>query len=113
MNWEQGEFWDDEEPEDEAKFHFDGETYDPELDQARLSGQVLRVWEVMQDHHWRTLGEIEMIIGDPQASISARLRDLRKKRFGEHEVERRRRGEGKRGLFEYRVDSTDERNVGS
>jgi len=36
----------------------------------------------------------------PEASVSARLRDLRKEKFGGHVVERR---AVKRGLFEYRV----------
>jgi hypothetical protein len=58
----------------------------------------------MNDGQWRTLAEIEEITEDPQASISARLRDLRKERFGEHEVARRRRGSGQRGLFEYRIE---------
>lgn len=84
-------------------FDFDGITYEPKLDQKRLSGQVLRVFDVMRDGKWRTLAEIERITGDPQASVSARLRDLRKVRFGEFIVERRRRGKSKRGLWEYQV----------
>ena len=57
----------------------------------------------LANSRWRTLAEIEAACGDPQASISARLRDFRKVEFGEHAVERRRRGVGYRGLFEYRV----------
>lgn len=52
---------------------------------------------------WWTLGEIVAHVGGSEASVSARLRDLRKKQFGGFIVERRRRGEAKRGLFEYRV----------
>jgi hypothetical protein len=81
---------------------FDGETYEPEYDHERLGAQALRVWALIQDGEWRTLAEIEALTGDPQASISARLRDFRKRKFGQHVVERRRR-ETRRGLWEYRA----------
>lgn len=80
--------------------HFDGESYEPELDQARLTSQLERVKALMQDGHWRTLGALSAIAGGSEASVSARLRDLRKTRFGAYSVDRR-RVEG--GLFEYRV----------
>jgi hypothetical protein len=38
---------------------------------------------------WRSLGAIELRTGHAQASISARLRDFRKERFGAHGVLRR------------------------
>ena len=86
---------------DEQKaFDFDGETYERGRDQVRLNGQQLRVWRVVRDGRWRTLGDISEATGDPEASISARLRDLRKARFGRHTVERRHVGGG---LWEYRV----------
>ena len=84
---------------------FDGETFEPRLDLARLGGQMKRVYLVMADGAWRTLEEISVVIGAPEASISARLRDLRKERFGSHTIERRRRGEASKGLFEYRLAS--------
>ncbi len=83
--------------------HFDGPAYDPEYDHARLTGQILRVWDLMRDGQWRTLQEIADRTGDPHASISAQLRHLRKRRFGEHTVERRARGARSAGLYEYRV----------
>lgn len=83
--------------------HFDGPAYEPEFDHARLTGQILRVWDLMRDGHWRTLQEIADRTGDPPASISAQLRHLRKKRFGLHTVERRSRGDRVAGLWEYRV----------
>ena len=70
------------------KFKFDGSDYIPDRDDARLSGQILRVWECMKDAKWRTLREISNITGDPEASISAQLRHLRKPRFGGHNVEK-------------------------
>lgn len=57
----------------------------------------------MNDGKWRTLSEISALTGDGEASISARLRDLRKDEFGGLNVDRRRRGDESRGLFEYRV----------
>jgi len=44
----------------------------------------------MRDGEWRTLGEISEATGHPEASVSARLRDFRKPRFGGHTVNRRR-----------------------
>ena len=57
----------------------------------RLCNQLERIHALMTDGAWRTLAEIESITGDPQASISAQLRHLRKHRFGAHVVEKRRR----------------------
>ena len=94
---------------DRGDLEFNGSDYDPEHDQERLSGQILRVYEVMRDERWRTLGEISFEIlqrfdkSDPLPSISAQLRHLRKTRFGGYCVEKRARGERCHGLFEYRV----------
>jgi hypothetical protein len=83
-----------------------GATFDVHLDRERLNAQQLRVLTVMMDGQWRTLGEIQHAVADrsgqidPEASISARLRDFRKVGCT---VERRRRGEATVGLFEYRV----------
>ena len=79
---------------------FDGKTYDPVLDKARLSRQLDAVKDLMRDGEWRSLGEIAAATGCPEASVSARLRDLRKLKFGGHIVERRRLSEG---LHEYRL----------
>jgi hypothetical protein len=84
--------------------HFDGPAFDAALDGVRLTGQILRVYGAMKGGQWRTLAELEEITGDPQASISAQLRHLRKERFGAHEVTRRRRGEDSGGLWEYRLE---------
>ncbi len=83
---------------------FDGITYDPKLDYQRLSGQLKRVFGVMVKGGWHTLAEIAQQTGDQsEAAISARLRDLRKSKFGGFEVERRRRGAAKKGLWEYHL----------
>lgn len=64
----------------------DGETYEKSKDYARLNAQHLRVYEAMKDERWMTLRGIADLTGDPEASISARLRDFRKPRFGGHIV---------------------------
>lgn len=80
-----------------------GDTYVREFDQDRLNAQTRRVYGLMIDGAWRTLAEISAETGDPEASVSARLRDLRKSRFGGHTVNRRRRGEPRMGIFEYQL----------
>jgi hypothetical protein len=82
---------------------FDGETYEPEHDKGRLGAQLDSVRRLMADAAWRTLDEISAAVGAPPASVSARLRDLRKEKFGGHVVERQARGGRAAGLFEYRV----------
>jgi len=62
--------------------HFNGSDYSPKHDHKRLTGQHERIKELMIDGKWRTLNEIERLLGYPQASISAQLRNLRKSRFG-------------------------------
>lgn len=79
---------------------FDGADYVPPRDDPRLTSQHQRLRALMQDGEWRTLNEIARQTGDPEASMSAQLRHLRKKRFGGHQVERRHEGGG---LYKYRV----------
>jgi len=78
-----------------------GGTFDPYTDTDRLNEQSKRVFRLMRDNQWRALHEIAQITGDPEASISARLRDFRKPRFGSLVVNRRRRHEP--GLWEYQI----------
>src|SRR4051812_34643680 len=82
---------------------FNGPDYDPEFDRERLTGQILRIFNLMSDGEWRTLGEIQGITGDPEASISAQLRHLRKPRFGCHTLNKRARGDRNAGLWEYQL----------
>lgn len=81
--------------------YFDGFTYEPDKDLSRLKGQLLRVTTVMLDGQWHTLRDLaDRAAPGSEASVSARLRDLRKPRFGAWEVERMRVGGG---LFAYRL----------
>lgn len=81
--------------------HFDGATYDPDLDHRRLNRQLDAVRLVMRCGQWLTLAEIAAKAGCGEASASARLRDLRKDKFGAYDIRRQRRGEG--GVFVYRL----------
>ena len=87
----------------DAGMWFDGDTYEPEFDQSRLTTQMGRVWLALREGEWLSLGELAARVDAPEASVSARLRDLRKHRFGNHEVARRHRGERGSGLFEYQL----------
>lgn len=69
---------------------FDGETYSAEQDCARLTGQLLRCFELMSDGKWWTIRELADIAECSDQSASARIRDLRKPKFGGHIVDRRR-----------------------
>lgn len=91
--------------------HFDGETYDPLHDRERLGSQLWAVRRLMDDGQWRTLAEIREDVGGSEAGISARLRDLRKSRWGGFVIERRRRGEASAGLWEYRLAGHAERSA--
>ncbi len=79
---------------------FDGKTYDPARDKGRLTKQIQRVFAAMVGGKWRTIAGIAHLTGDPEASVSARLRDLRKPKFGGHKVEREYVARGK---WKYRL----------
>lgn len=82
----------------------DGETYESERDKPRLNAQMRRVFEAMSDRRWHTLGDLAHSTGDPEASISARLRDLRKPKFGGFVIDRKYVGNG---LFTYKMGEPD------
>jgi hypothetical protein len=95
----------------DAPVHFDGKTYDPRLDLSRLTTQLERVRGLMlHNGDWWTLPMLQQAIRltwgvrASEASISARIRDLRKDKFGGHVVLHRRRGDG---LWEYRLVSQE------
>lgn len=88
------------EPQDVVIQPRDGTTYDHARDGKRLHAQHHRVLAFMRDGAWHTLEAIHKATKDPEASVSARLRDLRKEKFGAFNVERRYVA---RGLFEYRI----------
>lgn len=85
---------------------FDGATYSAGLDCARLTGQLLRVHDALghSGQRW-TLRALADHTGGSEAAVSARLRDLRKERFGAHTICRERIGVT--GLFEYWLELPD------
>lgn len=78
----------------------DGQTFNLARDGRRLACQHNRVLSAIRGGDWVTLALLSAMTGDPEASISARLRDLRKPKFGAHQIERR---YVRRGLHEYRL----------
>ena len=87
----------------------DGHTLTPD-DMPRLSAQLAATKQAMQCGAWLTLDQlaarVALITGKSVTtqSVSARLRDLRKAKFGGHTVERCRLSYG---LFSYRLKVTE------
>lgn len=79
---------------------FDGETYDPALDEDRLATALGRVYQVLSDGTWYTIAQVAHLAQCSEAGASARMRDLRKWRFGHHIIERQRVSGG---LWRYRM----------
>lgn len=79
---------------------FNGSNYSRKQDDSRLTAQYRRIFKLMKDGQFRTLAEIEGATEDPQASISAQLRHMRKARFGAHQVSKFYLGEG---LYVYQL----------
>lgn len=79
---------------------FNGSDYQPLRDNVRLGKQLEKIFNLMRDGQFRTLSEIHSLTGEPEASISAQLRHLKKERFGSHKVEKEYVGSG---LFKYKL----------
>jgi hypothetical protein len=79
---------------------FNGSDYVHKRDAPRLTKQYERVLDLMQDGRWRTLSMIARETGDPESSISAQLRHMRKERNGGHTVNKSRM---QGGLYYYRL----------
>jgi hypothetical protein len=79
---------------------FVGDSYNAQIDDARLTSQLDRILALMIDGIWRTLSEIELATGAPAASASAQLRHIRHRTYI---VKKRVRGDRSGGLYEYCV----------
>ena len=79
---------------------FDGEGYIHERDGKRLTDSYYRLFEFMSDGRWRYLSEMSRATYTPEASCSASIRSMRKKRFGTHTLERE---YVEHGLHQYRL----------
>jgi len=82
-------------------YDFDGNTYDKNKDQVRLSRQIDKVRYFLEISDYVTLDEISVATGVKNvSSISARIRDLRKDRHGNRVVERKYISDG---LYSYKL----------
>ena len=81
--------------------NFDGETYDKEIDGERMTTQLELVRDIMSDQRWHRNLEVANKVGCTESGAAARIRDLRKEKFGSWEIVRRRVAHGN-GLHEYR-----------
>jgi hypothetical protein len=97
---------------------FRGVTYERDKDGKRLWTQLGAVKQLLvhgaearAGGQWRTLKDLKTIlwthflIRASEAGISARIRDLRKEKFGGYQVERKRLSAG---LWAYRIKAEDE-----
>lgn len=82
--------------------HFHGPVYKKEIDQKRLTKQMLKIFAFMMDDEWHTLYEISINTEAPEASISAALRAMTRKEWGGHTKLRERVAEH-RGLYRYKI----------
>lgn len=64
---------------------FDG-YYVTAADDGRLLNQLERIFYLMRDGQPRTVEQIHRIVGGTQTGVSARLRDLRKAKFGGYDI---------------------------
>jgi hypothetical protein len=79
---------------------FDGATYDPVIDECRLTKALKDVFIIMSDRQWHTLPELASKCCIMETTASARIRDLRKERFGSWEVSTQRND---MGLWQYKL----------
>lgn len=77
----------------------DGETFSRDRDLDRLDSAMGRIYSRMKDRNWYTLAELASAGECSEASASARIRDLRKKKFGGFYVDKANCGDG---LWKYR-----------
>ena len=79
---------------------FDGKSYDAGQDGQRLQTLQDRVYAILVRGGWWTLPELSNATGGSQTGVAARVRDLRKPRWGGHQIERQRVAGG---LWQYRM----------
>lgn len=83
--------------------YFDGEFYKHRDDYLRLATQLNRVLAYMCDGRWHTVAEIADFLREPEASIQAQLRNLRKQSNGGYDVKIKYEGR----LGSYRIPKVD------
>ena len=73
---------------------FDGDDYVADRDNARLINQIDKVRMYMENAGYLTVKQIAADLKQPEPSVSAQIRNLRKDRFGARTVNREYRGNG-------------------
>ena len=86
---------------------FDGEHYVSERDKPRLTRQFDAVRIYMEGKKNLTLHQISQDLGYPEASVSAQIRNMRKKRFGSRTVTTT---YVRQGLFHYTLEPEEQPN---
>ena len=71
-------------------------------DMQRLGTQRADVWRLLKLGRWWTLADLAAHSGHPEASVSARIRDFRRPKYGSHSIQRR-RAPGTDATWEYRL----------
>lgn len=84
----------------QEEFDFDGETYEPDRDGERLLKQFQQVRRIMLDGQWHYNAELAAAAKGSESGVAARVRDLRKKKFGGYVVQRQ---YVSKGLWKYRL----------
>lgn len=83
---------------------FPGPAVEPEYDNIRLTGLQYAIFELMKDGRWRTFSDIHFAIQrGSENGIAAMLRNLRHKSRGRHTVNKKRKGDKHKGLWEYQL----------
>lgn len=96
-------------PPEREEPDFDGATYSKPLDKPRLTTQLAKVRHALDSGRWLTYDEIAAMEGLRVTNgIGARIRDLRKEKFGGRTVPGRRRGDPRDGLWEFRMEPLEE-----
>lgn len=83
----------------ETRPRFDSGVELTPADHVRLGAQLRRVLDVMREGGWWSVPQIALLTGDPEVSVSAQVRNLRKPKHGGHQIERRRVG----NVYEFRL----------
>lgn len=80
---------------------FDGlDDLEGDTKDLRLAGQLVRVYEAIRNHEWWSLRDLSEAVGGSATSMSARIRDLRKDRFGGFTIDKQMTDPG---LYRYRL----------
>lgn len=90
----------------QQEIRFPRRPFGPQLNEGdlrRMGKQRADVWACIINGAWWSLAELAERTGHPEASISASLRDFRKRQHGSHVIDRRRRYGPRFGTYEYRL----------